>query len=91
MSIWTRAFWTDTAERAISTTAQAAVAILSADGLGIVTVDWAQVGSVAGLAGMLAVLKALAASRTGDGSASLVGARLPEDTPAGVDISDRLP
>ncbi len=73
MSIWTRTFWKDAAERAISTAAQSAVAVLGVAGLGLLDVDWKDTASVAGLAGLLAVLKALAATYVGDGSASLVG------------------
>ncbi|HEU5223921.1 MAG TPA: holin [Candidatus Lumbricidophila sp.] len=71
--MFTLTFWKDTIERAIATTAQVAIALLGADGLGVLTVNWPQVGSVASLAGLLAVLKALAAARLGDpGTASLV-------------------
>ncbi len=64
--MFTRAFWKDTAERAISTAAQAAIGLLSADGLGVLDVDWGDVGSVSGLAALIAVLKALVASRVND-------------------------
>lgn len=64
-------FWKDAAERAISTAAQSAIALLSVDGLGLLEVDWTVTASAAGLAALLSVLKSLAASTTGDGSASL--------------------
>lgn len=59
-------FWRATLERALSTFAQSLVAILSADGLGLLSVDWRAALSVAGLAFLLAVLKAVAASQVGD-------------------------
>ena len=68
--MWTRVFWKDTAERTVATAAQAAVAMLSADGLGVLDVDWADVGSVSGLAALLAVLKALIAAKTVDNTIS---------------------
>lgn len=71
--MWTRTFWRDAAERAVATAAEAALALVAADGMGVLEVDWAHVGSVSGLAAVAAVLKALVASRTGDpSSASLV-------------------
>jgi len=71
-SIFTPAFWRDAAERAISTAAQTAVALLSVDGLGLLDVDWTATASAAGLAALVSVLKSIVASRSGDGSASLV-------------------
>ena len=53
-------FWTDTFDRAVSTVAQAAVAALTADATGILDVDWAQIMSVAGLAGAVSVLTSVA-------------------------------
>lgn len=64
--MFTLAFWRATFERAISTAAQAALALLSADGLGVLDVDWGQIGSVVALAAGLAVLKALAAAGIGN-------------------------
>lgn len=71
--MFTLAFWKDAGERAIATAAQSGLALLGAEGLGVLTVDWTEVASVAALAAVLAVLKALAASRLGEpGTASLV-------------------
>jgi len=80
-SITTKAFWKDAGERAVSTAAQSAIAVIGIGALGILTVDWEGVGSAAALAGVLSVLKALAASGTGDGTASFV-----DTTPALVDV-----
>jgi hypothetical protein len=65
------AFWVDLLERSASTAAGAALAYLVTFG-GLAEVDYAQLGSVVGLATAVSVLKALVASYTGDGSASLV-------------------
>ncbi len=79
--MWTWTFWKDAAERAISTAAQSAIAVLGADQLGLVDVSWPAVASVAGMGAVLSVLKAVAASQTGDPtSASLVH---PDVPPAG--------
>lgn len=71
--IWTRLFWKDTAERVISTVAQALSGVLLAGGLGIFDVDWASAISVSLLAGLVALAKAVGATYVGDpSSASLV-------------------
>lgn len=53
-------FWAQTAERAVKTFAQAAIALLTGDGLGLLTVDWKHVASVAGLAAVVSVLTSVA-------------------------------
>lgn len=69
----TRAFWIDTGERAIRTIAQALLAVLGTDALGIVKLDWAQIGSIAAGAGLMAVLTAIVASGIGDkGTANIL-------------------
>lgn len=50
----------DTLDRAVSTVAQAAVAVLTANVTGLLDVDWAQMASVAGLAGAVSVLTSVA-------------------------------
>lgn len=55
-----RQFWIDTFDRAVATVAQAGVAALTADAVGILSVDWVQIGSVAGLAGLVSVLTSVA-------------------------------
>lgn len=70
-SIWTRAFWKATGERVISTVAQSGVAsltVVSVAGGGVTEVAWAAAGSIAALAGVLSLLKSLAANTaTGTG------------------------
>lgn len=53
-------FWIDTFDRAVSTIAQAAVAILTANVTGLLDVDWVQMLSVSGLAGAVSVLTSVA-------------------------------
>jgi Putative lactococcus lactis phage r1t holin len=70
--IWSVAFWKATAERVISTAAQAALAVLGvkmiANGVtgaaaGIFDIDWGNVAAVSALAAVAALLKALAAAK----------------------------
>lgn len=58
MKLWVR----DTAERAVSTAAEAALALWAADQFtSALSVDWKATAGVAALAGLTAVLKSLAA------------------------------
>ena len=71
--MWTVSFWKQVAERAVKSAAQVAVAMLSVDGLGILDVNWAAVGSVAGLAAVVSVLTSMASGFVGSRqTASLV-------------------
>ena len=56
MFIFTKAFWAYSSERAIKTVAQAGLAAIGTEALGIITVDWIGVGSVAALAGVVSLL-----------------------------------
>lgn len=71
--MWTKHFWLDAFERAVKTTAQTAAGLMTADGLGIVDVDWCGVGSVAALAFVLSILTSVGSAPLGtSGSASLL-------------------
>lgn len=75
----TAAFWRATAERALRTFAQALIAVISLDGADLLTVDWPQSLSVAGLAAVISVLTSVAASGAGgDGGPSFGPEQLPE-------------
>ncbi|WP_431772173.1 holin [Streptomyces cucumeris] len=63
----TRGFWKATVERVVRTFAQAELALLGGDGLGILDVDWGQALSVGGLAAVLALLTAVASSGGAEG------------------------
>lgn len=62
-----KAFWVDTADRAVSTFAQAVVATLTAGATGLLDVDWVQAASVGGLAAVVSVLTTVA-FRGGNGT-----------------------
>lgn len=61
----TAAFWKATIERMVRTFAQAVLGVISADGLGVLDVDWGQAFSIGGLAAVLALLTAIGASGAG--------------------------
>ena len=53
-------FWVDTFDRAVSTFAQSSIAILTANSVGLLDVDWAQLASVSGLAAAVSALTSIA-------------------------------
>lgn len=63
----TAAFWRATAERAIKTVCETAVALMGTGAIGLLDVDWAGVASGALLAGVLSVLTSI-------GSGTITGA-----------------
>lgn len=72
-----RAFWAGVAERAVKTAAQTAVALLAADGVDLLTLDWRAAGVTVAGAALLSVLTSLGSLTVGPaGSPSLV-----DDTP----------
>lgn len=60
-----------TAERAVKTTAQAAVALLTGSVTGLLEIDWVQLASVSGLAGLISVLTSIASAPFGGDGPSL--------------------
>jgi hypothetical protein len=62
----TRKFWEDAGERCVRTMAQALLALMGTDALGIVGLDWAQMLSVAAGAGIMSLLTAIVATGIGD-------------------------
>ena len=72
MSIWTAQFWKATAERAVSTAAQAALAALGTDLVGVLDIDAVAVLSLAGGGAILSILKSIAATAA-TGSPSIGG------------------
>jgi len=67
----TLAFWRATLERVISSIAGGALAALGSDALGVFDVDFGKVASVALLAGLVSLLKALIVGKATDGGPSL--------------------
>jgi hypothetical protein len=72
--MFTKRFWLSLAERAGKTFAQSLGALLTADGVGLLDIDWPAALSAAGMAAFLSVLTSIASERIGpDQSPSLVG------------------
>lgn len=67
-----KVFWIDTVERAVKTFAQAAVAVLTSNVVGLLDVDFVTLASVAGLAAVISVLTSIASGQIGGSGASLV-------------------
>ena len=72
MSIWTGKFWKATAERAVSTAAQAALAGIGTDLVGVLDMDAVGILSLAGGGAILSILKSIAATAA-TGSPSMGG------------------
>jgi len=62
--MWSRKFWRDAAERALSTAAQSAILVFGADQLDAINADWRTVGGFALGGAVLSLLKAIAAAKT---------------------------
>lgn len=60
-------FWKGSVERAIRTAAQTAIALIGTDQVGILNLDWAQIGSVTATATLLSLLMSIAGGGTGSG------------------------
>lgn len=84
MSIYSSTYWKGVVERAVSTAAQSAIAVLTTDAAGVLDVDWTQTGSVVGLAALLSVLKSVA-THAGNGTASVGGVESPRPKSKGHD------
>lgn len=73
MTMWSKTFWKDLAERGLKTFAQVLVATLTAAGTGLLDTDWGSALAVAGMAAVLSVVTSLASNVLNpDGTASLV-------------------
>lgn len=71
--MFTARFWKGALERAIKTFAQAEIALMSGDGLGLLDVDWGTAASVGGLAALLSLLTSVVSLGVGpENSASMV-------------------
>jgi hypothetical protein len=63
--MFTRKYWYDVLERTVATMAQTLLAVLGTDAFTAVSLDAGQVALVVGFAGVLTVVKALAATKVG--------------------------
>lgn len=86
MTMWSRGFWADLGERALSTFAQSLVASLLLIGAGtqsgLVDVDWVQALSIAGAATLLSVLKGIGANYVEPKTGASLNTGSPEVDPA---------
>jgi Putative lactococcus lactis phage r1t holin len=78
--MWTLTFWRAVAERAISTAAETAIALIGATVV-FGAVNWRMIGSAVLLAALLSVLKGIASAKLTDGLPSLTGAEVLSTTP----------
>lgn len=74
--MWTAAFWKAAFERAVKTFAQALVAVMTADGFGLLDADWVARLSAAGMAAVLSLLVSIGSSGVGNSGPSLTSEKL---------------
>lgn len=77
----TSKFWGAAVERAVKTFAQAAVALLTGNGLDLVSVNWGELAAVAGMAAVVSLLTSVASASVGNDGPSLAGEELVPATP----------
>lgn len=82
----TPAYWKATAERAVKTAAQTAIALIGTDQVGILNLDWAQIGSVTATAVVLSVLTSLAGGGTGSGPSFTSAEEIPAQDDDGPNV-----
>lgn len=71
--MWSTSFWKADSERAVKTFAQASLALLTGDGLGVLDVNWGDIASVGALAAIASILTSIASAPFGPvGSPSVV-------------------
>lgn len=79
-------FWKGAVERAIRTAAQTVIALIGTDQVGILDLDWAQIGSVAATATLLSVLMSIAGGGAGSGPSFTEAEAIPAGTDDGPSI-----
>lgn len=85
------AFWKAAAERAIKTFAQAALALLGTGSVGITSLDWRVIASVAATAAVASLLTSLASLSSITPGASVAPAEAPAALPQTVTVPDVAP
>ena len=68
----TAKFWKETAERAIKTFAQSALAMISADAVSVIELDWEAIVGIGATAAVISVLTSVASAGSGPEGPSLV-------------------
>lgn len=71
-NLTTREFWASSAERAVKTAAQTAIALIGTEAVGVFNLDWAQIGSVVATATILSLLTSIAGDTAGKNGPSFV-------------------
>lgn len=74
----TAAFWKAAAERAVKTVAQSAVALITANATGLLDIDWVQLASVSGLAGLVSLLTSIGSDAITGGTGPSLANEVPE-------------
>lgn len=72
-------FWKDALERALRTFAEAAVALLTASGAGLLDSDLKQVVSVSGMAALIALLTSVSAGAVSPDTGASLGTTKPKE------------
>lgn len=75
----TAAFWKAAFERAVKTVAQSAVALITANATGLLDVDWIQLASVSGLAGLVSILTSVGSDALTSGTGPSLANEVPEE------------
>lgn len=71
--MWTGTFWRQALERALKTFAQAALALLAGDGIGVLDINWGNLAAVGALAAVASILTSIVSAPAGEpNSPSLV-------------------
>lgn len=79
-------FWKGAFERAIRTAAQTAIALIGTDQVGVLALDWAQIGSVVATATILSLLMSVAGGGTGSGPSFTDAETIPPADDASADV-----
>ena len=74
--MFTAQFWVATAERAVKTVAQTGLSFFVIGTTGLLDLDWAALGSVAGAAGVASVLMSVASAGVNGTGPSVAGEEL---------------
>ena len=89
-NLTTREFWASTAERAVRTAAQTAIALIGTDQVGLLNLDWAQIGSVVATATVLSILTSIVgdtATKNGPAFVHAEGIGVANDTSSAVSFA----
>ncbi len=71
MTVWTWAWWKAALERALKTLAQTLIALIGAEQVNVISLDWANLLGIAATAALISVLTSLASAQFGNPGPSL--------------------